>query len=100
MDEYKFNAISEEDADQTTEGILAPTITFEKQIDYYANLIIDNEGFHDEEYVLTYLFASTFAKSVEGPNKIIVIPHERAIVSIKTAAASDMQRKQGSKHNI
>ena len=100
MDEYKFNAFSEEEADQTTEGILAPTIIFEKQIDYYANLIIDNEGFHDEEYVLTYLFASTFVKSVEGPNKIIIKPNEQAIVGIKIEPFEDIPRNGGSQLNI
>ena len=100
MDEYKFNTFSEEIAGQTTEGILAPTITFEKEINYYANLIIDNEGFHDEEYVLTYLFANTFVKSVEGPNKIIVKPNERATVSIKIEPFEDVPRNGGSQLNI
>lgn len=100
MDEYKFNTFSEEIAGQTTEGILAPTITFEKEINYYANLIIDNEGFHDEEYELTYLFANTFVKSVEGPNKIIVKPNERATVSIKIEPFEDVPRNGGSQLNI
>ena len=100
MDEYKFNTFSEEIAGQTTEGILAPTITFEKEINYYANLIIDNEGFHDEEYVLTYLFANTFVKSVEGPNKIIVKPNERATVSIKIEPFENVPRNGGSQLNI
>ena len=100
MDEYKFNAYSEEDDIETIEGIIAPTIYFEKPDDYYANVIIDNEGFHKEEYDITYIFASTFVSSVEGPSKITVDPSERATISIKINPLEVIPREGGSQLNI
>ena len=50
--------------------------------------------------MLTYLFASTFVKSVEGPNKIIIKPNEQAIVGIKIEPFEDIPRNGGSQLNI
>jgi len=100
MDEYKFSAVAEENIIETIEGIMAPTILFEKQEDYYATIIIDNKGFHKEEYILSYLFASTFVYSVEGPEKLTINAGEKAFIPLKIVPHNKIPREGGSQLNI
>jgi len=96
MDENRFSISIEEESGMTIEGIIAPFIEFETLQTYSSSITINNEGFYSENYQISYLFASTFIQSLEGPDVISVAPGTSTSFEIEIVPLSNIPREGGS----
>ena len=100
MDQYRFSVQTTEDPTETIEGIIAPSITFEKTETYTVNIILNNEGFYTEEYSLSYIFAGAFIDSITGPDKVIIESGKSTTLEIEIKPLPEIPREGGSQLNI
>ena len=100
MDEKGFNVHTEEEYEETIEGIIAPSIYFDEIRAYYLNFVISNDGFYTEEYEITYIFASTFIDSFNAPEKIIVEAGKSVTNTVEITPLQTVPREGGSQFNI
>ena len=100
MDQYQFSAQTVETAFETVEGIIAPSVSFEKKQTYDVSIIISNEGFYTEDYELNYIFAGTFVDSITGPSKVSLDSGESKIIVIQIEPLGNVPREGGSQFNI
>jgi len=100
MDENRFEFVSLEDSTETVEGIIAPSIEFEKFNTYSANLELSNTGFYSEEYQISYFFASTFIESLSGPENINLEPGTSSNFELEIIPLSKIPREGGSQLRI
>ena len=100
MDQYQFSAQTVENSSETTEGILAPSISFVKTQTYEVNIIISNEGFYTENYELKYIFAGTFIDSITGPSKVTLDSGDSQTIPIQIEPLENIPREGGSQFNI
>ena len=100
MDQYRFSVRTAEASTETIEGIIAPSVSFEKTQTYSVNIILNNEGFYTEEYSLSYIFAGTFVESITGPSKVTIESGKSSIIGIEINPLSEIPREGGSQLNI
>ncbi len=100
MDHYRFSVQTVEDPTETIEGIIAPSVNFEKTETYTVNIILNNEGFYTEEYSLSYIFAGTFIDSINGPDKVIIESGKSTTIKIEINPLPKIPREGGSQLNI
>ena len=100
MDQYQFSAQTVESSYETVEGIIAPSVSFDKRQTYEVSIIINNEGFYTENYELNYIFAGTFVNSITGPDKVILDSGESKTVIIQIEPLEYIPREGGSQFNI
>ena len=100
MDQYQFNVQTLETASETVEGIIAPSLSFEKKQTYDVSINISNEGFYTEDYELNYIFAGTFVDSITGPSKVSLDSGESKIIVIQIEPLGNIPREGGSQFNI
>jgi len=100
MDHYRFSVQTTEDPIETIEGIIAPSVNFEKTETYTVNIILNNEGFYTEEYSISYIFAGTFIDSINGPDKVIIESGKSTTTEIEINPLPEIPREGGSQLNI
>ena len=100
MDQYQFSVQTVENASETIEGIIAPSVSFVKTRNYEVNIIISNEGFYTEDYELKYIFAGTFINSINGPDKVTLDSGDSKPISIQVEPLENIPREGGSQFNI
>ena len=100
MDQYRFSVRTAEATTETIEGIIAPSVSFEKTQPYSVNIILNNEGFYTEEYSISYIFAATFVDSITGPSKVTIESGKSSIIGIEIKPLSETPREGGSQFNI
>ena len=100
MDQNKFKIVAEEESQDTVEGILAPLVIFEDFKGYNTKVNIKNEGFHSENYQISYFFASAFIQSVEGAESITLDAGKNADIEISLMPHSKVPREGGSQLRV
>ena len=100
MDQNKFKIVAEEESQDTVEGILAPLVIFEDFKGYNTKVNIKNEGFHSENYEISYFFASAFIQSVEGAESITLDAGKNADIEISLVPHSKVPREGGSQLRV
>lgn len=100
MDQYQFSVQAAELASETIEGIIAPSVSFDKRQTYEVSIIVNNEGFYSEDYDLNYIFAGTFVDSIIGPSKVSLDSGESKTIVIQIVPLENIPREGGSQFNI
>ena len=81
MDEIKFTTNTE--TNDNTDILVWPSISFDNNELHYAKVIINNEGFYTENYVISYSYTPTFVEEIDGPNEITVNAGESVILEVE-----------------
>ncbi len=71
MDQVKFSTNLGEN-EELTDTIVWPSINFNSKKIYYAEFIINNDGFYIEDYEIDYSYSTTFVESIDGPNLVTI----------------------------
>ncbi|MFL2944609.1 MAG: winged helix-turn-helix transcriptional regulator [Candidatus Poseidoniales archaeon] len=82
MDQVKFST-SLGGNEELTDSIVWPSINFNSKKIYYAEFIINNDGFYNEDYEIDYSYSTTFVESIDGPNLVTINAGESLTVEIE-----------------
>jgi len=82
MDQVKFSTNLGEN-EELTDTIVWPSINFNSKKIYYAEFIINNDGFYIEDYEIDYSYSTTFLESINGPNLVTINAGESLTVEIE-----------------
>ncbi|MDG1544214.1 MAG: hypothetical protein P8R34_04505, partial [archaeon] len=93
MDEIKFTTNTE--TNDNTDVLVWPSISFDNDEVHYAKVIINNEGFYTENYVISYSYTPTFVEEIEGPNEITVNAGESVILEVEITPLPKMPSLSG-----
>ena len=93
MDEIKFTTNTE--TNDNTDVLVWPSISFDNNEVHYAKVIINNEGFYTENYVISYSYTPTFVEEIEGPNEITINAGESVILEVEITPLPKMPSLSG-----
>jgi predicted transcriptional regulator len=93
MDEIKFTTNT--DSNGNTEALVWPSISFDNNELHYAKVVINNEGFYTENYVISYSYTPTFIEEIDGPNEITVNAGESVILEVEITPLPKMPSLSG-----
>ena len=93
MDEIKFTTSTE--TNDNTDVLVWPSISFDNNEVHYAKVIINNEGFYTENYVISYSYTPTFVEEIEGPNEITINAGESVILEVEITPLPKMPSLSG-----
>tara|TARA_B100001142_G_C14340335_1_gene657616 strand:- start:55 stop:2691 length:2637 start_codon:yes stop_codon:yes gene_type:complete len=93
MDEIKFTTNTE--TNDNTDVLVWPSISFDNNEVHYAKVIINNEGFYTENYVISYSYTPTFVEEIEGPNEITINAGESVILEVEITPLPNMPSLSG-----
>ena len=93
MDEIKFTTSTE--TNDNTDVLVWPSISFDNNEVHYAKVIINNEGFYTENYVISYSYTPTFVEEIEGPNEITINAGESVILEVEITPLPNMPSLSG-----
>ena len=82
MDHVKFSTSLGEN-EELTDTIVWPSINFNSKKIYYAEFIINNDGFYNEDYEIDYSYSTTFVESIDGPNLVTINAGDSLAVEIE-----------------
>ncbi len=82
MDQVKFST-NLGGNEELTDSIVWPSINFNSKKIYYAEFIINNDGFYNEDYEIDYSYSTTFVESIDGPNLVTINAGESLTVEIE-----------------
>ena len=82
MDQVKFST-SLGGNEELTDSIVWPSINFNTKKIYYAEFIINNDGFYNEDYEIDYSYSTTFVESIDGPNLVTINAGDSLAVEIE-----------------
>lgn len=81
MDEIKFSTNTENSGN--LDVLIWPSISFDSDKLHYAKVVINNEGFYTENYVISYSYTPSFVEEINGPNEITVNPGESLTLEVE-----------------
>ena len=93
MDEIKFTTNTE--TNDNTDVLVWPSISFDNNEVHYAKVIINNEGFYTENYVISYSYTPTFVEEIEGPNEITINAGESVILEVEITPLPNLPSLSG-----
>ncbi len=93
MDEIKFTTNTE--TNDNADVLVWPSISFDNNEVHYAKVIINNEGFYTENYVISYSYTPTFVEEIEGPNEITINAGESVILEVEITPLPNMPSLSG-----
>ena len=94
MDQVKFST-SFGDNEETADTTVWPSINFDSKKIYYAEFIINNDGFYIEDYEIAYSYSATFVESIDGPNMVSINAGESLTVEIEIMPLQNLPEMGG-----